>query len=212
MERVIMTKTPKALRLAKALINGAESRNLQEVELALEYGASVNALESEVSIMPAWPAGGALHWAAVNADEPMIRHLIDKGADLELRTALGRTPLLVAAEALSVAGCRALLDAGADVNAVGPIGETALHIVAWEMSGDTGVGPGALRSRGYSEAEAIASLLIERGARVDLATSAGFTALQTCRPSVGILLQRMRDASSSPAVALRSAAAGAGPA
>jgi hypothetical protein len=204
-------KTMRDKKLAKRLIYAAEGGDSSAVVAAVDAGARVNALEADVSAMPAWPAGAALHWAAVNADEPMMRFLIEKGADVELRTAHGKTPLLIAAEALSVTGCRVLLEAGADPDAVGPVGETALHVVAWEMSGGVAPGAGALRSRGYFEAEAVAAVLLQKGARTDIKTHAGMTALDTHRPSVGVMLGRMRDDFATVGTPARRAGPSAGP-
>lgn len=110
--------------------------------------------------------------AAQLADAPMMRLLLEKGADPTIPTTEGQTALMVAAgvgifgvgespgtneEALEAV--KVALDLGADVNAVDQAGDTALH-------------GAALRG-----ANAIVRLLVERGARLDVKNSFGWTPL-----------------------------------
>jgi ankyrin repeat protein len=93
----------------------------------------------------------------------LVRLLIDKGADPQLATEKGMTPLMGAAglahkmdrtshkeydNALVVA--KLLVEEGADVNTVGENGWTALHGAA------------------YIGAEAILQFLVDKGARLDV--------------------------------------------
>jgi ankyrin repeat protein len=110
--------------------------------------------------------------AAQLADAPMMRVLLEKGADPGIATTERQTPLMVAAgvgifgvgespgtneEALEAV--RILLDLGADVNAVDEGGDTALHGAAL---------------RGSNE---IVSLLVERGAKLDVKNAFEWTPL-----------------------------------
>jgi ankyrin repeat protein len=110
--------------------------------------------------------------AAQLADAPMMRLLLQNGADVRIPTTERQTPLMVAAgvgifgvgespgtneEALEAV--KLMLDLGADVNAVDEGGDTALHGAAL---------------RGSNE---IVSLLVERGARLDVKNAFGWTPL-----------------------------------
>jgi len=66
-----------------------------------------------------------LHLAALYCHEQVVRALIEAGADVDAKDALGLTPLHYASCA-SVAAL--LLDAGADVDAAGATGLTPLHL------------------------------------------------------------------------------------
>jgi ankyrin repeat protein len=110
--------------------------------------------------------------AAQLADAPMMRLLLEKGADPSIPTTEHQTPLMVAAgvgifgvgespgtneEALEAV--KILLELGADVNAVDDGGDTALHGAAL---------------RGSNE---IVSVLADRGARLDVKDAFGWTPL-----------------------------------
>ena len=104
--------------------------------------------------------GGAtplLHAAAFGSLETM-RLLIDKGADVNARSAAGATALMWAATDL--AKVRLLIERGADVNALSDSGRTALHLAA--------------RSDGSAP---IVTLLRSRGAKADAIDKEGATTL-----------------------------------
>ena len=108
--------------------------------------------------------------AAKSADVPLMRVLLECGADPSIKTNNNTTPLMVAAgvgiwapgenpgtheEALAAA--RLLLDLGADVNAIDDNGDTALH--------------GAVYRGG---AIPVIQLLVDRGARLDVVNKKGW--------------------------------------
>lgn len=111
--------------------------------------------------------------AAKSADVPLMRALLAAGADPRISTADGTTPLMAAAgvgiwavgespgtneEALEAV--RLALDVGGDVNAQNAYGQTAVHGAA------------------HRGANAVIELLVENGARLDVAiTKAGGGAL-----------------------------------
>lgn len=70
-------------------------------------------------------AQDALFEAASSGDVPALAAALAKGGDLNRRDELGRTPLMLAAEAGSFYACRELLWAGADANATNQSGRTA---------------------------------------------------------------------------------------
>jgi ankyrin repeat protein len=78
-----------------------------------------------------------LHWAAgLYGDEARTRVLLDAGADANVATDGGFTPLMAAAQADDPARVRMLLAAGADPNPVDKFGRSALHIAAWRAGED----------------------------------------------------------------------------
>jgi ankyrin repeat protein len=118
----------------------------------------------------------AFFLAAKNTDLEVIKVLLDAGADVNMRSADGSTPLMVAAglgmwyvgedggslpgqedEAFEVV--KLCVERGSDVNAVSEMGETPLHGAAF---------------RGVN---AIAEYLVEKGAKLDASDKRGWTPL-----------------------------------
>jgi ankyrin repeat protein len=89
--------------------------------------------------------------------------LIERGADVDSRDRLGRTPLLVAADHKQLEVVRLLLDNGADVNAQMRNGDTALHLSSYNMKVD------------------VTQLLLERGANFNALDADGKTPRQVAR-------------------------------
>jgi len=126
-------------------------------------------------------AGATPFWlAARNVNVPMLRILLEHGADPTLTSATGVTPLMVAAGLTQVQGPRAnrgevsqfttnwgpedsaeavefLIAHGANVNATNPSGQTALHGAA------------------YMGADAVVRVLIRHGAKVNVQDAQGQT-------------------------------------
>jgi ankyrin repeat protein len=116
--------------------------------------------------------GTAYLMAAKAADSEMMRFLLTHGADPNIPTVAGRTALMVACgidmwyvdedsgtNEDAVEAVRVALNAGASINAINDDGDTALHGAAF---------------RGSNE---IVQMLVDRGARLDLANKLGFTPL-----------------------------------
>jgi hypothetical protein len=59
----------------------------------------------------------AIHFAAMGDNRQLIEYLVSKGANVDERSVLGTTPLMIAAENECLEAAKALLALGADVNA-----------------------------------------------------------------------------------------------
>ena len=151
---------------------------LDLMKALLDHGADPNAkLKQKVWFRAlagdsAWvdPAGATAFWRAAQSDDvAAMRLLVAAGADPNLATKAGDTPLMVAAGlgwALNfsrsapdswMAAVKYCLELGADVNAVDTKGYTALHGVAF---------------RGDNE---LIKFLANKGAKVDVKTKKGDT-------------------------------------
>jgi ankyrin repeat protein len=126
------------------------------------------------------PMAAELVTAIRNADEQLIRKLLDNGADVNARDAEGNTPLILASFYASPECIELLIDQGADVNAANKAGATALIRAATD----------------YEKTH----LLVAAGANVRVRTALGNTPLILAarRPSnsrtVLLLLERGADA------------------
>ncbi len=65
---------------------------------------------------------------STSADTPAVEFLIENGADVNLRSGRGFTPIMYAALNGQIANLRLLANAGANVNAVADEGQTAVSI------------------------------------------------------------------------------------
>ena len=135
-----------------ALHYAAVFGNMEGFQIILNASASVNAKES-TGVTP-------LHWAAW--DPARVKLLVERGADVNAKASNGRTPLMAASSCtMAEAAVKLLIEKGADVNAVQTSnGATALH---------NAVSTGGPR---------IAMLLLDAGAKPDVADSSGVTPLQ----------------------------------
>jgi ankyrin repeat protein len=107
----------------------ARDGNLEGVREELRKGVPVESRDERDYT----PLGYAAQSA--QADEEMLRLLIESGADINGPVAKGeRSPLDLAACSGSFAKVKFLLDAGADINRVSPEGYTALTHVAYALS------------------------------------------------------------------------------
>ena len=128
------------------LMIAAAFGSLDAMKFLIAEGASVKAT-SDAGVT-------ALHWCTGDIDK--VRLLLDHGADVNKATALGRTPLLIAASTSgTLETIRLLMEKGADVNAADTSGNIPLIAAA-----------------GIDNAEA-AKLFIEKGASVNAASKSG---------------------------------------
>jgi ankyrin repeat protein len=108
----------------------------------------------------------ALHWAVTNFQKTGL--LLGAGADINVTTQLGRTPLIIAASAHGTAPVvKLLLSRGAELNAADTVGVTPLIAATAVDNGE------------------VARLLIERGANVNAVARIG----QSATPLIGAAYQ-----------------------
>lgn len=123
---------------------------LQFVQNLLDHGADVNLQLPENTSGPSRLGYGEATpflLASRTADLPLMKLLIENGADFRIPNEKGRTPLLAAAgvnlgaegdeaatEDEAIAAIEYLLDIGADINAIDKRGETAMHSAAYKQA------------------------------------------------------------------------------
>ena len=91
----------------------------------------------------------------------------------------GSTPMLFAIQAGDLKSVEALIAAGDDINQAAADGTTPLLASLYNFSSGAGMTAGRNASRGlrYAPSPAIANLLLDRGARIDVTDRAGYTPL-----------------------------------
>ena len=142
--------------------------------------------------------------AAQANDIAVMRELLAHGADPNVPTNLGTTPLMVAAgighlpgmsrstEANALEAIKLCVELGADINAVNKTGDTALHGAAWRHFADS-----------------IVQFLVDHGANMDVKNKRGWTPLVIAEgirtggnavfsPSTTALLRKLGAAASPP--------------
>lgn len=103
------------------LMAAAQYADLAVVKLLVEKGANVKAVN----------AAGATPLMRAATEEAMTRFLLDRGADVGVRSQLGNTALMIAARpAGNSRTVKLLLERGADVNATNVFGASALMAAA----------------------------------------------------------------------------------
>jgi ankyrin repeat protein len=109
------------------LMYSAQFGNLDAVQLFLDAGADVNKLDNERGTT-------ALIYATGNAHTEIVRLLLSRRADPQIKFASGRTFLHAAVGSNALEIVEIALAAGLDVNATSEDGLTPLHIAAWSRN------------------------------------------------------------------------------
>src|SRR5262249_38973415 len=135
----------------------ARAGSLEGVKALLARGADPNGREK-------LKGQTVLMWAALQKHPDVVRTLVERGADVHLRSLGGFTPLLFAAQQGDIETAKVLLAAGADINETTPESGSALVVAA------------------ASGHEALAIFLLDRGAKPDMADGYGITALHFTVP------------------------------
>jgi ankyrin repeat protein len=76
-------------RWNSVLVSACENNDLEKANILLEYGANPNNNNNEYKI-------SALHWACLHGNLPLIKSLLQYGADLKLTDIAGQTPVMTA--------------------------------------------------------------------------------------------------------------------
>jgi ankyrin repeat protein len=149
-----------------ALLWAVHWDDLHTADLLIRAGADVNAT-NEYRVAP-------LSVACTNRNPVLVKRLLDAGAQPDIASAAGETPMMTCARTGSADAVKALLARGADVNAVEPaLKQSALMWAAAERHAN------------------VVRLLIERGADVRAATRHGFTPLHFAAREGDIEIARM---------------------
>jgi len=171
------------------------------VKMLLAHGADANLVSDKTPPQiqtqgtVTVPAGATAFYRAVKAaDLPVMRMLLDKGANPSLAIKNGGTPLMLAAgggparaqeeEVVDKAGradpievMKMIADAGADINAVNDQQNTALHLAAQRGS------------------DKIVQYLINRGAKLDLKNKQGKTPAEVAPKRTAELIAKLTNGS-----------------
>jgi len=109
--------------VAQSEVADAAMRNdMEALNLLLESGSEVNAIQSD--------GATALHWAAYNGNTDLTELLLEAGADPSIKNRNGSTPLWLAANHGDAAVIEILLAGGADANEELPLGRRPLMLAA----------------------------------------------------------------------------------
>ncbi|TYZ68508.1 hypothetical protein PybrP1_005468 [[Pythium] brassicae (nom. inval.)] len=156
--RDILTQYPDAVRAdhpadkgEPPLVCASRNGHIEIVELLLQYGADMNAADTDD-----WTA---LHWFAINGRTEMVSELLRQGAQVDSKSNSGATPLYIAAQQGHFGVVVELIKSGANVDFKLDSGVTPVYIAA---------------QGGYCD---VVAELLKSGASVDSKNSDGATAL-----------------------------------
>jgi ankyrin repeat protein len=164
--------------------------DLEMVQALLDYKADVNARDDDNWIPMLSVSLGCYSAAPHNIPQlwpDVARLLLEHGADLNVQTDRGSTPLHIAARDMGTEFVRVLLEHGANVGAKDNKGRTPLHEVRTdeiarmllEHDADVGVEDNEGRTPLHDvRTDEIARLLLEHGANVDAEDNKGRNPLQ----------------------------------
>ena len=132
--------------------NASKQGNIEKLKTILSENPGLLDAEDSKGFTP-------VHSAVVGGKEDVVKFLIDKGADLNIRNKNGLTPVFTAIDRGRNNIAKVLIENGADINIKGYRGSTLLHMAA--RGGDSG----------------LAQVLLDKGAKINVRDSRGNTPL-----------------------------------
>ena len=151
----------------RPLMEAARTGRSGLVKTLIAAGADVNGTDPPVGQTP-------LMWAVAHRHAAVARILLELGADVRARSKTGFSALMFAAQQGGIETTRVLLEANADLDARTPDGSSALLIASGSLDAST---TGQYMVVNPSGHEAVALLLLERGADPNVADVGGITPL-----------------------------------
>ncbi|CEJ61342.1 hypothetical protein PMG11_09877 [Penicillium brasilianum] len=183
--------------LNNRLLYAAGENDVDRAIALLSQGATINCVDSRDGQTP-------LHKGCSSGNSEIVKFLIRRGADVDVRDFLGNTPLHVACSTRNEGAVKLLIEGGADVNKMMNTGETALHVasnfgevgilrllletgVEIDATGNDGRTP--LHKAAIGGSQDTAEILLQFQAAVDAVDHWGQTALHLCLSgkSVGVM-------------------------
>ena len=99
---------------------------VEAVQFLLDHGADINILDNKGRSALEY-ATGALNWSKTSKAEQVVKLIIQAGADVNVKSTLGHTPLIWAARAGNLKITKLLIEKGANVHDTDNDGNDALH-------------------------------------------------------------------------------------
>ena len=99
--------------------------NVKVIDVLLEHGEDINAPTTDTEY---FKGSTPLHQAAQNNSIQMIRHLVDKGADIRAKSEFGLEPIHAAAQSSDKAAVKYFLDKKVEIDVQNKLGFTPLHV------------------------------------------------------------------------------------
>jgi ankyrin repeat protein len=143
-----------------ALLIATHANSIETARLLIEAGADVNAKDAIKD--------SAYLYAGARGHLEILRLTLSHGADLKSTNRYGGTALIPASERGHVETVQALIEAGIDVNHINDLGWTALI-------------EAIILSDGGPRHQDIVKLLLDGGAKIDIADQDGITPLEHAR-------------------------------
>lgn len=112
-------------QLSYNLLNATRKNSTSIAELLIYKGADVNTVDKDSPPGHSWTP---LYFALLNENAPLVKLLISKGANVNLKDDDGWTPIIQAVHNNSLEFVKLLVEAGADVNSQTNEGLTPLRI------------------------------------------------------------------------------------
>ena len=155
--RAVTNRTPRAPQVTQqrsSLVTAAQQNNIELLKAALGVDGD------KVNDNSGMGGMSALHWAAKNGNPEMTLLLIQAGADPNVKSKVGKTPMTVAAESGKVEVLEVLVENGGTIEAIDQIGGSPL-----------------LWAAGLSPSSDTLEYLIKVGGNVNLIDTNGMTPL-----------------------------------